>query len=138
MPPEVAAVASFDKDPLLGNVPLATRFAVQAGSVDHMPVTGADKVFTAGDRIELGDDGVERKVTAVAGDDLSFAPPLASPAPRFLRVDLWAPDAPSLDVDLTPKAGSPLIDEASVSAPPLDVFGHARNRAPDIGAIEAP
>jgi hypothetical protein len=138
MPPEVATVASFNADPLLANVPLATRFAVEAGDVGDMPVTGADKVFKAGDRIELGDDAVERHVTAVSGDDLSFAPPLAAPAPRFLRVDLWAPDAPSLDLDLTPKPGSPLIDAASAGAPALDVNGHPRVRAPDIGAIEAP
>ena len=73
-PPEVAAVMSFDADPKLGNVPVATRFAEEAGGVDHLPVAGAAMVFTAGDRLELGDDGVERRVTAVSGDDVSFAP----------------------------------------------------------------
>jgi hypothetical protein len=136
--PEVVAVASFDKDPLLTNVPIATRFGVQAGDVGDMPVTGADKVFTSGDRIELGDDGVERRVTAVMGDNLAFAPPLAAPAPRFLRVDLWAPDAPSLTLDLTPKPGSPLIDAASASAPAYDVSGRASVGPTDIGAVEAP
>jgi hypothetical protein len=138
VPSEVPAAASFVADPQLANVPLTTRFAEESGGVDHLPIAGAGKVFKAGDRVELGDDGVERKVTAVTGDDVSFAPPLAAAAPRFLRVDLWAADAPSLDLDLTPQPGSPLIDAASASAPPLDVFGHARVRAPDIGAIEAP
>jgi hypothetical protein len=135
-PAEVAATASFAADPRLANVPLATRFAVQAGTTDHVPVAGADQVFAVGDRIELGDDGIERRVTAVAGDDLGFAPPLATTAARFLRVDLWAPDAPSLDLDLTPTAASPLVDGASATAPALDVSGHARVGAPDIGAIE--
>src|SRR5205814_7546659 len=42
LPPEVPAVASFDADPKLNNLPLATRFAEQAGDVDHLPVAGAD------------------------------------------------------------------------------------------------
>ena len=134
--PEVAAVASFEADPRLANAPRATRFAVQMGTVDQLPVTGAAQIYTVGDRVELGDDGVERRVTAVSGDDLSFAPALAAPAPRFLRVDLWAPDAPSLDLDLTPTPGSPLVDAASAAAPALDVGGHARVGAPDIGAVE--
>jgi hypothetical protein len=138
VPAEVPATASFAADPKLGNVPLATRFAEQAGNIDRLPVAHGDKIFAVGDRIELGDDGVERHVTAVSGDDVLFAPALAAAAPRFLRVDLWAPDAPSLDLDLTPKPGSPLIDTASAAAPVLDVNGHARVRAPDIGAIEAP
>jgi hypothetical protein len=136
VPPEVASTASFDLGPQLRNVPLATRFAVQAGDVGEVPVAGADAVFTAGDRIELGDDGVERRITSVTGDDISFAPPLAAAAPRFLRVDLWSPDAPSLDLDLTPQPGSPLVDAASAGAPALDVHGHARVGAPDIGALE--
>jgi hypothetical protein len=136
LPPEVVAVASFDKDPLLSNVPIATRFAVEMGAVDQVLIAGADQVFTSGDRIELGDDGVERRVTAVKDINVSFAPSLAAPAPRFLRVDLWAPAAASLDVDLTPKPGSPLVDAASANAPALDVNGHARRGAPDIGAIE--
>jgi hypothetical protein len=136
VPPEVAATASFDADAHLGNVPLATRFAVQDGDVGEVPVAGAATVFTAGDRIELGDDGVERRITSVVGDDISFAPPLALAAPRFLRVDLWSPDAPSLDLDLTPRPGSPLVDAASAGAPALDVHGHARVGAPDIGALE--
>jgi hypothetical protein len=135
-PPEVAAVASFDADPKLGNVPLATRFSEEAGGVDHLPVAGAAMVFAAGNRLELGDDGVERRVTAVSGDDVSFAPPLAAAAPRFLRIDLWADDAPSLDLDLTPQPGSPLIDAASAAAPATDVRGHARVGPPDLGAIE--
>jgi hypothetical protein len=136
VPPEVVATASFDADPLLGNIPLTTRFAEEAGDVGDLPVANADKVFASGDRIELGDDGVERMATSVAGDEVSFTPPLADAAPRFLRVDLWAPDAPSLTLDLGPRAGSPLVDAASAAAPALDVFGHARNGQPDIGAIE--
>ncbi|HVU49162.1 MAG TPA: right-handed parallel beta-helix repeat-containing protein, partial [Polyangia bacterium] len=138
LPLEVPAVLSFDADPRLGNVPLATRFAEQAGGVDHLPVAGAAAVFAAGDRIELAADGVERQVTAVSGDDVSFAPALAAAVPRFLRVDKWAPAASTLTVDLAPQAGSPLIDGASAAAPALDVNGQARDRAPDIGAIEAP
>jgi hypothetical protein len=57
---------------------------------------------------------------------------------RLLRVDKWSPTAPSLTLDLTPQPGSPLIDTASPTAPALDVNGHARVRAADIGAIEAP
>lgn len=135
-PPEVAAVMSFDADPKLGNVPVATRFAEEAGGIDHLPVAGAAMVFTAGNRLELGDDGVERRVTAVSGDDVSFAPALAAPAPRFLRVNLWGADAPSLDLELAPTPGSPLVDAASAKAPALDVNGHARVGAPDIGAVE--
>ena len=138
LPLEVSATSSFDADPTLGNVPVTTRFAEEAGGVDHLPVANGAAVFAAGDRVELGDDGVERHVTAVSGDDVSFAPPLAATAPRFLRVDLWSADAPSLDLDLTPRSGSPLIDAASASAPALDVNGHARSRAPDIGAVEGP
>jgi hypothetical protein len=137
-PPEVPEMSSFDEDPRLTNAPLATRFAVEAGAVDNLPVTGADQVFASGDRIELGNDGVERKVTAVNGDNISFSPPLLAPAPRFMRIDLWSADAPSLNLDLTPLAGSPLIDAASSSAPALDVDGHPRTGAPDIGALEAP
>jgi hypothetical protein len=136
LPPEVPAPApSFEADPLLANVPLATRFAVQAGTSDQVPVTGADKVFKVGDRIELADDGTERRVTSVAGDELGFAPALSPPAPRFLRIDLW-PEGTSLDLDLTPTAMSPLVDAASASAPPLDVTGRPRVGASDIGAIE--
>ena len=136
--PEVVATASFDADPRLGNVPITTRFAERAGDVGSLPVAGAEKIFMLGDRVELGDDGIERKVSAVSGDSVSFTPPLAAPAPRFLRVDLWAPDAQSLNLDLTPQTGSPLVDAASSSAPALDVFGHARVGKPDIGAIERP
>jgi Right handed beta helix region len=136
-PPEVAAVASFDADPRLANVAHATRFAVRMGTKDQVPITGADRLFTADDRIELGDDGVERRVTAVSGDDLSFAPPLAAPALRFLRIDLWAATAPTLDLDLLPTPGSPLVDAASAAAPPSDVRSHARVGPPDIGALEA-
>jgi len=136
LPPEVAATASFDADPLLGNVPVATRFSEEAGDVGDLPVANAEAVFAAGDRVELGVDGVERTVTSVVGDQVSFSPPLADAAPRFLRVDLWAADAPSLTLDLAPRAGSPLVDAASAAAPALDVFGHARAGKPDIGAIE--
>jgi hypothetical protein len=138
LPPEVPTVLSFDKDPELGNVPLTTGFAEEAGGVDHLPVAGAEKAFAVGDRIELGDDGVERHVTAVSGDDVSFAPALAAAAPRFLRIDLWSSSAPSLTLDLTPQPGSPLIDAASANFVPLEVNGRARVRAPDIGAVEAP
>jgi hypothetical protein len=138
LPLEVPAVLSSSADPKLGNVPLATRFAEQAGGVDHLPIAGAGAVFAPGARVELGDDGVERHVTAVSGDDVSFAPPLAAPAPRFLRIDVWAPGAPSLDLDLGPQPGSPLIDAASPAAPALDVHARPRVRAPDIGAIEGP
>jgi hypothetical protein len=138
VPSEVPAVASFDVDAKLVNVPLTTRFAEEAGDVGHLPVASADKVFAPGDRIELGDDGVARMVTSVSGDDVSFAPPLSAAAPRFLRVDLWAPSAPDLDLDLAPAPGSPLIDAAGPNAPALDVFDHPRVRAADMGAIEAP
>ena len=138
LPLEVPAVLSFDADPKLGNAPLTTRFAEQAGGVDHLPVAGADQAFAVGDRIELGVDGVERHVTAVSADDVSFAPALAAAVPRFLRIDKWSPTAPSLTLDLTPQPGSPLIDGASPVAPALDVDGHPRVRAPDIGAIEGP
>ncbi|HEX4405453.1 MAG TPA: right-handed parallel beta-helix repeat-containing protein [Polyangia bacterium] len=136
LPAEVAATASFDADPMFGNVPLATRFAEEAGDVGDLPVANADKVFAVGDRVELGVDGVARTVTAVAGDQVSFAPPLTVAVPRFARIDLWAADAPSLTLDLSPRAGSPLIDAASAAAPALDVFGHARDGKPDIGAVE--
>ncbi len=136
LPAEVAATASFDADPLLGNVPLTTRFSEEAGDVGDLPVANADKVFATSDRVELGSDGIDRMVTSVAGDDVSFTPPLADVAPRFLRVDLWAADAPSLTLDLGPRAGSPLVDAASAAAPALDVFGHARDGKPDIGAVE--
>jgi hypothetical protein len=135
VPPEVVALESFEADPRLRNIPFATRFAVRAGAADRVPVTGAENLFTSGDRIELGDDGLERHVTAVSGDDVSFTPPLDAPAPRFLRVDLWLKDAPSLDADLMPTLGSRLIDAASVRAPTIDVFGFS-NGAADIGAIE--
>jgi hypothetical protein len=137
LPPEVPAVGSFDADPKLDNVPLATRFAEEAGDVDHLPVAGADKVFAPGDHIELGDDDFVRMVTSVSGDDVFFAPPLLAPAPRFMRVDLWSPTSP-LTLDLLPQTDSPLVGAASASAPALDVFGHSRTGAPDIGAIEAP
>jgi hypothetical protein len=131
-------VLSFDSDPKLGNVPLATRFAEQACGVDHLPIAGAGTVFAPGDRVELGDDGVERHVTAVSGEDVSFAPPLAAAAPRFLRIDKWSASAPSLTLDLTPQPGSPLIDAASTGAPALDANGRSRRGAPDIGGIERP
>jgi hypothetical protein len=138
LPLEVPAVLSFDADPELANVPLATRFAEQDGGGDHFPVAGADAVFAVGDRIEIGDDGVERHVTAVSGDDVSFTPALDAAVPRFQRIDKWSPSAPSLTLDLAPQLGSPLIDAASAAAPPLDVNGRPRVRAPDIGAIEGP
>jgi hypothetical protein len=136
LPLEVVTNGSFEADPHLANIPFATRFAVQAGVGERVPVTGAEALFTSGDRIELGDDGTERRITAVSGDDISFTPPLEAPAPRFLRVDLWLKDAPSLAADLSPTAGSPLIDAASASAPDLDVFRNTRSGPPDIGAIE--
>lgn len=136
LPLEVITDGSFEADPRLANIPLATRFAVQAGATDGVPVTGAETLFTSGDRIELGDDGTERRITAVSGDDISFTPPLDAPAPRFLRVDLWLKEAPSLEADLAPTAGSRLIDAASATAPAVDVFGRNRNGPADIGAIE--
>jgi hypothetical protein len=99
-------------------------------------VTDAARLFAPGDRIELGDDGVERKVVSVADIDVKFAPARSVATPRWLRVDLWDAAAPSLTQDLAPTATSPLLDNASSGAPPTDVFGHARVGPADLGAIE--
>jgi hypothetical protein len=135
-PDEVASTASFAGDPLLGNVPLDTRFTEAKATEAMLAIATADTYFDVGDRVELGDDGVERRVTAVGAHSLTIAPPLAAASPRFLRVDRWAADAPNLTLDLTPRAGSPLIDAARASAPAADVRGNARVGAPDVGALE--
>jgi hypothetical protein len=139
VPAAIGGVTTFDADPKLGNVPVGTRLAQSLGTTSTVLVTGASKFLIAGDRIELGDDGVERRVTFVdAVDDLTvtFAPPWPAATPRYLRVDLWAATAPSLTLDLTPTAASPLVDAASSGAPPEDIFGHARVGVADLGAVE--
>jgi hypothetical protein len=136
IPAEVTSTSSFDADPLLGNVPLDTRFTEAKGTEASLSVAMAPVHFMVGDRVELGDDGVERRVTAVAAHSIDVAPPLAAASPRFLRIDRWAADAPNLTLDLVPRAGSPLIDAARTTAPALDVRGGARAGAPDIGALE--
>ena len=47
-----------------------------------------------------------------------------------------AAGAPSLTLDLTPAAASPLVDAATTAASSADVLGHPRVGAPDIGALE--
>lgn len=136
IPDEVPSTTSVSADPLLGNVPLDTRFTEAKGTEGTLAIATADTYFDVGDRVELGDDGVERRVTAVAAHSITVAPPLAVASPRFLRVDRWAADAPNLTLDLAPRAGSPLIDAARATAPAKDVHGSARVGAPDIGAIE--
>jgi hypothetical protein len=137
LPPEVSATTSFDEDPLLGNVPLGTRFAESKGSAaDQMTLAQADQHFAVGDRIELGDDGVERHVTAVTSGAISFTPAWATQTPRFLRVDRWAASAPSLTLNLVPTAASPLKDAASMVAFPADALGKSRDGKADIGALE--
>jgi hypothetical protein len=113
------STASFDADPQLANVPLATRFAESKGTrADQITLAQADQHFTVGDRIELGDDGVERTVTEVTAGTITFTPAWATETPRWLRVDRWAKSAPSLKLDLTPAAGSPAKNlGASLSAP---------------------
>lgn len=136
IPDEVPNADSFADDPELGNVPLGTRFTEAKGTEATLQIATASATFTVGDRVELGDDGVERSVTAVAAHSITVAPPLAAPSPRFLRVDRWADDAPNLTLDLAPRTGSPLIDGARATAPTTDVRGGARVGAPDIGALE--
>jgi hypothetical protein len=78
----------------------------------------ADQHFTVGDRIELGDDGVERKVTEVTAGTITVAPAWATETPRWLRVDRWAATAPSLTLDLRVAASSGAKNlGANVSAP---------------------
>jgi hypothetical protein len=136
VPAEIGGATTFDADPRLANMPLATRFAQLAGTTDTVVVTDAARALAAGDRIELGDDGVERRVVAVDGTTVSFTPAFPVATPRWLRVDHWAADAPSLTLDLTPKPGSPLVDAAGPKAPQADVFDLERADAPDIGALE--
>jgi hypothetical protein len=138
VPAEVPATASISADPgapLLGNVPLATRFAEARGTTgDAVILANADKHFTAGDRVELGDDGVSRSVTAVTASTITISPPWPTITPRFLRVDRWAAAAPSLTMDLAPTAGSPLVDAASAAAPMLDVALRGRVDVPGVGS----
>ena len=135
----LVGATTFDADPRLANVPVGTRLAVEAGTSSTVLVTSAPDFLAAGDRIELGDDGVERHVMSVDATDgitVTFAPPWPVATPRWLRVDLWSATAPSLTLDLTPTATSPLVDAASASAPTTDALGHARAGRADIGAIE--
>src|SRR4029077_10218264 len=75
LPADVPQTATFDKDPLLVNVPLATRFAESTGlAANQMTLAQADQHFAVGDRIELGDDGLERHVTAVTAGAITFTP----------------------------------------------------------------
>jgi hypothetical protein len=128
---------SFDEDPLLGNVPLATRFAESLGtSTERMTLAQADQHFKVGDRIELGDDGVERRVTDVLAGSIGFAPPWSAATPRWLRVDKWAAGAPSLALDLVPTADSPLIGAVTKPTTTTDLLGNPRVGNPDIGALE--
>lgn len=128
---------SFDANPLLGNVPLATRFAESLGSsTERITLAQADQHFAAGDRIELGDDGLERHVTDVLPGSIGVAPAWSAVTPRWLRVDKWAPDVPSLTLDLVPRDGSPLVNAVVKPTTTTDVLGRPRVGVSDIGALE--
>jgi hypothetical protein len=124
--------AGAESDPLLLNAPLRTRFTERAGSPTELRVADLSE-FAVGDRLELGDDGVERTVTEVTDQRVVFEPALATNTARFLRIDSWPLTAPSLDADLHLDLTSPAIDRASDLAPLLDVYGQARSDIPGVG-----
>jgi hypothetical protein len=123
---------SAESDPLLLNIPLRTRFTEREGTPSELRVANLSE-FAVGDRLELGDDGVERTVTEVTDQRLVFAPALATNTARFLRIDVWPLAAPSLNVDLHLDPASPAIDQGSDLAPLLDVYGQARIDVPGVG-----
>jgi hypothetical protein len=111
---------------------LLTRYTERRGMPSELRVANSSE-FAVGDRIELGDDGVERTVTVVGEQTVTFAPALSVNTPRFLRIDSWAADAPSLNLDLHLSPASPAIDRGSAAAPALDFYGQARVDIPDVG-----
>lgn len=126
VPAQAPGADNLHQDPDLSNLPLLTRFTEAAGSEAQLRLANPLRDFAVGDRVEIGDDGVLRTVTALDELTVSFSPALSEPAPRFLRVDLWDVNSVNLDLDPTPGPGSPAIDRASDAAPEFDVYGNAR------------
>jgi len=119
-PAQVAAAIgqethSLRADPLFRNTP--TRQAIMVwrdeNTLDRLFVrqAGAPKPtdgFAMGDNLEINGDGILRRVTAVAADTLTFAPPL--PALPLREAILWNwKDAKSCTLDLRPREGSPAL-----------------------------
>jgi hypothetical protein len=124
---------NLDGDPLLLNVPTLTRFTEREGAPAELRLANSSE-FSVGDRIELGDDGVERTITEISAQGALFTPALATNSARFLRVDLWPASAANLDVDLHLDPQSPAIDGAGPTAPALDFYGQARVDVPGVGS----
>lgn len=122
----------FNADPLFTNTPTQTRYSERAGLPSELRLANSSE-FMVGDRLELGDDGVERTVTIVGEQTVTFTPPLSMNTPRFLRVDSWSADAPSLDLDLHLSPTSPAIDRGSAAAPAMDFYGQTRVDVPGVG-----
>lgn len=120
-------------DPLFLNLPTHTRFTEREGTPSELRVADSSD-FSLGGHLELGDDGLLRTVTALDQQRVTFSPSLSVNTSRFLRIDSWSPDAPSLNVDLHLDAASPAIDRGSASAPELDFFGEARVDIPQVGS----
>lgn len=135
-----ASGTTFDTDPLFVSMPrLFDRVAAPSGATTSVVVSfGA--LYAPGDMLEIGGDGVARKVTSVVTNTVTFMPALAVAATTATQVRDWgalSTPLPTLDAHL--KMASMGIDYADpVTAPPVDLAGKTRGPMPDIGAYETP
>lgn len=126
---------TIDADPLFVKVPVAfDHVTVALGAVNQVQVS-APASFSAGQHIEIGGDGVDRTVSQVVANTVTFSPTLAAPAPQGTTIRNWGGAFGALDAGLT--AGSMCIDAGdSAAAPLLDLAGKPRVGTADIGAYE--
>ena len=125
---------SFDLDPKLASVPVFFDWSAGDGGLVTIDVQ-RPAGFHVGDVIEIRGDGVSRTISAISGDELTFAPALAAPVPASSLVRNWGTALRALSYELA--AGSPCIDKGDAAAAPAEDFsGQPRLGAPDIGALE--
>jgi parallel beta-helix repeat protein len=113
-------------DPLFVNVPDFVDLTTVAGTTTTVVVVD-NTIFSPGDEIEVGGDGVAREVTGVETDNITvtFAgDPLGAVSTIFAHVSNWGFGATDLTFDVRLSAGSGCIDvgdDASLPADTADV-----------------
>ncbi len=147
---------NIDSDPSFANIPQNIKITNSAGTTTTIEVIDASSYYTAGQVIEIDNDGVIRTISGISDTTVTFSPALSAASITDTIVYNWGTGATDLEIDLHLQTGSSCIDagnnidindldddsDTSENLPILnDLDGNSRfvdDTAPDTGNGTAP
>jgi hypothetical protein len=116
------AGGNIDGDPVFTGFPQAVVACGSPNTTTSITISSAATYVAVGDEIEIGNDGVLREVTSIAGDIVGFANDAIGSVPTYnTAVHNWGVGATSATANLQLESASPCLDAGSNSAVAADV-----------------